>query len=281
MLQVLVYYRESKDLQRLSQIAKSRGMLVESRQDTELSALHLDRLDRYAAILVDKSFPWEFHLLLTQHYWEANIGGVYAAFSFSKTRLRHASRLHDLGIVVIPNADVENQIVSLLEKILSVKKKSPRTILLIDNIASSLKVLRKVLSKVHYTTYATLSGEDGWRELNFNPNHYFLVITELKTCDISGQELIVRVRASKILKHIPILVLTSHGTAKLLWESIMAGASGFLVKPPQKNMLVAELGRARRIQAGLEQTRLISTKDSPILLAMMKDQGLIINPSST
>jgi CheY-like chemotaxis protein len=82
------------------------------------------------------------------------------------------------------------------------------------------------------------------------------VITDLNMPNEGGVQLIEQVRADPRLSHLPIVVLTAHGTVDNLRASVVAGASGVLIKPPKKKVLAAELQKTERMLFNKQDPRL-------------------------
>ena len=80
--------------------------------------------------------------------------------------------------------------------------------------------------------------------------------------EISGIELTKKIRRNGKLKHLPVVMLTAYSSPEHLVDCVKAGASGFLVKPPRKNLLQQELGKARRIYNSRQSPRLCDPSDA-------------------
>ena len=68
------------------------------------------------------------------------------------------------------------------------------------------------------------------------------VITDVRMPDISGLELLKRMRALSCL--IPVIVMTGHGDIQLAVEAMKAGAADFLEKPFDDDRILAAVGSA-------------------------------------
>jgi two-component system, chemotaxis family, chemotaxis protein CheY len=118
------------------------------------------------------------------------------------------------------------------------------------------------------------SAESALQALKREPKIYGCVLTDMKMPHTSGAELIRLIRKDPQLCHIPVVVLTAFGTADCLVECMKAGASGFLVKPPKKEAMRRELGRASRIISHGLDPRLVKEEDAEALRAVLEAKGM-------
>jgi two-component system response regulator FixJ len=82
------------------------------------------------------------------------------------------------------------------------------------------------------------------------------VITDVRMPDISGLELLRRMRASSCT--IPVIVMTGHGDIQLAVEAMKAGAADFLEKPFDDERVLAAVRSAlesRRVESERETMR--------------------------
>lgn len=120
------------------------------------------------------------------------------------------------------------------------------------------------------------SAREAMQELEADPRRFGCVITDIRMPEISGKELIDHIRAHAKLRHLPVIVLTAHGTVDCLVDCLRAGASGFLVKPPRKQDLTRELSRALRIAAGQDSPRLCAPNEAESVRELLIKKGIAI-----
>lgn len=211
----------------------------------------------FDAVFVGQPLSWQEHVELAQAFWEGSPKGTYFVYSPDDRSRPNVARLKERGISVALGDQVGALLVDEAEKLmpLSPSGLSPR-VLLVGSLKTPQEILRGVLHKLGYLGKATNSGEVALQMVQKSNNTYFLIITEASTSDISALEMIQRVRADSKIATLPVVVLTAYATSNVLWDSLMAGVSGFIVKPPERELVIKELGRARRIWSGLEPTRL-------------------------
>src|SRR5690606_33977976 len=69
-----------------------------------------------------------------------------------------------------------------------------------------------------------------------------VLITDLRMPDMSGVDLIKRLRSESIT--IPAIVITGHGDVPMAVEAMKAGAIDFLEKPFEDDVIIGAVGRA-------------------------------------
>lgn len=127
----------------------------------------------------------------------------------------------------------------------------------------------------NYNLYYARNGEEGLEKANeLMPD---IIITDLMMPEMDGLELCRRVRASEILNHIPIIVITAKSTEADRIKGIEAGADAYLYKPfnsEELNVRVRNLLDLRRmmrskyskaLQEGVEETVELSAADQDFL----------------
>jgi DNA-binding NtrC family response regulator len=120
-------------------------------------------------------------------------------------------------------------------------------ILLIDEDRRVTTQLRRILAGEGHKVELMQEGVQGLARAC--DQSFDLVFTELKLPGLSGLELIRQLHAAK--PHLPIIVLTGHGTAESAIEATKLGAYDYLLKPfeiPQLLELLRKVFRSRHPQ---------------------------------
>lgn len=251
------------------ELAQSRGLHVTIVKNFEEAVVLNEQ--KFKAILADATLAWHKHLQMSRLLWEESPESSYIAFSLTEKPQANIVKLKDSGIPVITPPGADQQLIQCLEQQMPLTRGGLNPdILLIERLETPKKILLRLLNGLGYRCFATGSGEEAWQKLNEENSRCFVVITELMTMDIDGHQLIERIRSTTRFAELPIIVLSAHGTAAKLWDCLIGGASGFIVKPPHRELVISELGRARRIWAGLEETRLVQPEDAKNVKQIME-----------
>ena len=117
-------------------------------------------------------------------------------------------------------------------------------ILIVDDEPDALFILRHVLTRAGYDVVPAYGGADALRKVQ--RQDFDLIVTDLAMPDVSGIEVIDRVRHDPEKQLIPILAVTAY-----LWDNMsqcasQSGCDGFLNKPVNAKDLVREVDKHLR-----------------------------------
>ena len=103
-------------------------------------------------------------------------------------------------------------------------------ILVVDDFSATRAIVINYLSKLGYSN--TVEAENGFSALARLKSALFdLVVTECSMSDMSGLDLLKRIRADSDLKHIPVLMVTSGDLQGNIITAIKAGLNDYIVRP--------------------------------------------------
>ena len=100
-------------------------------------------------------------------------------------------------------------------------------LLLVDDEAGFVEVMKKRLSRRNIRVTAALSGTEGIQVLR--RNDFDVAVLDLKMEDMDGIEVLKIFR--KMAPDMPVIMLTGHGSEVAAEEGITLGASNYLTKP--------------------------------------------------
>jgi two-component system chemotaxis response regulator CheY len=101
--------------------------------------------------------------------------------------------------------------------------------LIIDDSTTLRKMVRASLKPLNATFVEASSGLEGLEQLALQP--YDAVMLDLNMPDMHGLEFLQFVRGHKLLKNIPILVITTYTDKEMREQVLSAGAERFITKP--------------------------------------------------
>lgn len=122
---------------------------------------------------------------------------------------------------------------------LGVDGEAPR-ILVVDDEAVILDVLRDVLEYEGFQVGTASDGESAFRELGHE--HYDIVLTDLKMPGVDGLELMQRVRSEH--SAVKTIMMTGFGTVETAVDAMKKGAFDYILKPFKPEDVVRLLRRA-------------------------------------
>ena len=103
----------------------------------------------------------------------------------------------------------------------------PRRILVADDMEINRNHLSKILHSDGFEVETVAGGLSAWNELH--AQKYHLLITDLRMPELSGLELLAKVRAEKM--PVGVIVLTAFGDPSEALRAMKAGADDYVTKP--------------------------------------------------
>ena len=144
-------------------------------------------------------------------------------------RYRQEEPLQQLEMVVKPVSDVVRKLPWRAEEGDNSKSKEGQpAVLIVEDHADVARLIGTVLGSDFSVHYAS-NGEQGLAQAaELMPD---LIITDVKMPYMDGLEMCRRVRESRQLRHIPVIVLSARTSGKDRIRGIEAGADAYMVKP--------------------------------------------------
>jgi nitrogen regulation protein NR(I) len=113
-------------------------------------------------------------------------------------------------------------------------------ILLVEDDESAASSLRRVLEDEGHSVLLAGTGEEGLRRAT--KERCDLVITDLKLPGLDGLALVKHLRAER--PHLPIILMTAHGSTEVAIEATRHGAYDYLLKPFEMPALIEVTAKA-------------------------------------
>jgi len=108
--------------------------------------------------------------------------------------------------------------------------------MVLDDDEQLLALYREVLVEAGYEVTLVKDGVEGLERLGEQPDAF---VVDLMMPRIDGCEFIKRIRATEDFRNKPALVVSAVATES--WSKVTCGADGFLAKPFEIEVLLAEL----------------------------------------
>lgn len=116
-----------------------------------------------------------------------------------------------------------------------------RTALVVDDSATMREMVSYTLKQAGFEPLTGGNGQEGLERLTGQPVD--LIITDLNMPVMDGLAFISAVRARDAYKFTPILMLTTEAQADMKAKGKAAGATGWLVKPFNPEMLLQVIAK--------------------------------------
>ncbi|GAV63722.1 Response_reg domain-containing protein [Cephalotus follicularis] len=110
-------------------------------------------------------------------------------------------------------------------------------VLLAESDDSTCHVVSALLRKCGYDVTAVANGRQAWKILKDSNNCIDLVLTEVVMSCLSGIGLLCKLMNNNTCKKIPVIMMSSHDSLRIVFNCLTKGAVDFLLKPIRKNEL--------------------------------------------
>ncbi|MCB9134626.1 MAG: response regulator [Anaerolineales bacterium] len=115
------------------------------------------------------------------------------------------------------------------------------TILLVDDDDLIRDLIVLSLSKHNYHIVTANNGRDAMAR--FQAYHPDLVILDILLPWMNGLDVLREWKKRKVLDEVPVLIMSALSHREIVQEALDAGASDFLIKPFDRNILIDRLQR--------------------------------------
>lgn len=129
-----------------------------------------------------------------------------------------------------------------------------KSVLLIDDDASLLRVTEYNLSQAGFRVFAAASGHQGVKL--FGKKHPDLVVSDVKLGDMDGLELLKLFKEQR--PDVPVIIITAFASIELAVRAMHLGAFTFLAKPFDREALRLSCNKALELHSLRRQTKNLS-----------------------
>jgi adenylate cyclase len=125
--------------------------------------------------------------------------------------------------------------------------REPARILVVDDVADNVEILRTRLASLGYEVIVAEDGEQALARVRDElPD---LVLLDIMMPRIDGLEVVRRLKADASLPFIPVILVTAKASPKDVITGLDAGGDDYLTKPIDHGALVARVRAMLRIKA--------------------------------
>lgn len=266
----------ASDIDRIEKACVAQGFRVKSTADAKIATEWIE-LREFAAAIVDLATPIETQQKLADVLWKKDPLAPFIAYDLSPTGRAGAQEMKLYGAQIVRGDNALSAVEQILGslKIEQDLRNQEFGVMVVEDLDSPRDIICFYLESMGFSKVTGFpSAKQALDALAADPKQFSCIITDIRMPEVSGDKLIEMLRADARYKHLPIIVLTAHGTTDCLIECLKAGASGFLVKPPKKADLTRELRRAQRLSASGSEPRLAKPDEVELIRQLIVDQGL-------
>ncbi|MFZ2089495.1 MAG: response regulator [Desulfobaccales bacterium] len=121
-------------------------------------------------------------------------------------------------------------------------------VLVVDDFATMRKIVRNILKQIGFDDIT--EAEDGTGALRTIKNETIgLVVTDWNMPNMSGLELLKKIRQNPETAQIPVLMVTAEGLKENIMDAVKAGVNNYVVKPFTAEVLQEKIETIFRKQA--------------------------------
>ncbi len=104
--------------------------------------------------------------------------------------------------------------------------------LIVDDSLPMRSVIKKTIKASGYGTTEFFNAAHGIEALKILQDEWMdIVVTDYNMPEMNGIELIREMKKNELLASVPVLVITTEGSQKMIQEFMDSGASGYIKKP--------------------------------------------------
>lgn len=105
-------------------------------------------------------------------------------------------------------------------------------VLIVDDSSSMRAVIKKTLKVSGFNVGQFLMAGDGKEALEVLEGEWVdIILTDINMPNMNGMELLTEMKKDEMLKSIPVVMVTTEGSDKVMEESTRLGAQGYVRKP--------------------------------------------------
>ena len=101
--------------------------------------------------------------------------------------------------------------------------------LVVDDFSTMRRIIRNQLNELGFTNVQ--EAEDGVDALHKLGGHFDVVVSDWNMPNMTGIELLRKIRSDPTLKDLPVLMITAEAKREHIIEATQAGVSGYIIKP--------------------------------------------------
>jgi two-component system chemotaxis response regulator CheY len=102
--------------------------------------------------------------------------------------------------------------------------------LVVDDFSTMRRIIRNLLKELGFANVE--EAEDGAAALQkLRSGKFDFVVSDWNMPNMTGLELLQKIRSDPTLKHLPVLMVTAEAKKENIIAAAQAGASGYIVKP--------------------------------------------------
>jgi two-component system, chemotaxis family, chemotaxis protein CheY len=125
------------------------------------------------------------------------------------------------------------------------------SVLLVDDSSSIRAIIKKIIKMSGFDVGEFLDASDGQEAMAvLRQNPVDIVLTDINMPNMNGLDLIARMKDNPDLAGIPVVVVSTEGSEKMMAEAMALGAVGYVKKPFVPEEIKNTLNRILEVGSG-------------------------------
>jgi two-component system, chemotaxis family, chemotaxis protein CheY len=125
------------------------------------------------------------------------------------------------------------------------------SVLLVDDSSSIRAIIKKIIKVSGFDVGEFLDASDGQEAMAaLNETTVDIVLTDINMPNMNGLDLIARMKDNPYLADIPVVVVSTEGSEKMMAEAMALGAVGYVKKPFVPEEIKNTLNRILEVGSG-------------------------------
>ena len=105
-------------------------------------------------------------------------------------------------------------------------------VLIVDDSSSMRTILKKIIRASGFNVGECHEAADGKAALSVLADKWVdLVLTDINMPRMNGLELVAEMKRDELMRPVPVVMVTTEGSEKIMQEAMSLGAAGYIRKP--------------------------------------------------
>lgn len=118
---------------------------------------------------------------------------------------------------------------------------SQSKILVVDDVAINVMLLKRILEKADYDVYTAENGNDALDVMM--KERINLVLLDVSMPKLDGFGVLDKKKEMKAIKNIPVIMVSAFNQSNIIQQSLEKGAKAYLTKPVDRRELMSQMDK--------------------------------------
>ena len=129
-------------------------------------------------------------------------------------------------------------------------------VLIVDDDLDALEMMQDLFDSKGYKSMTAINGIDAITKIKSQEPD--IILSDIRMPEMDGMELLKIL--TKDYPHIPVLMITAHGTIKTAVEAMKVGAKDYILKPLSLDEILAKVERITQLNSLIKENEYLLNK---------------------